>query len=409
MDNTTDGRSLRAESFDTTASNQAGEPSKRRISAKVVLVHSLPTGGDKVILFRVDGGNWIPAREGLRLVSPADRTFYQLEVQWPALPGSAVFLLGNEDALPFFNASPATGGSSSGTDTVTNITPAASPYAVVAADQVIVADNTTGAIVVNLPAPSIGRRLIITTILTPDVGAALVTVNAAGGTTIAGAAAIVVGGGYPGATGSDRRSLFLEGLSATKWAIVAGTTTLGNQVDGIAGTLRALRFTTAGLLRWEINADDGPESGGNSGSSFNLNAASDSGLVVNTVFQVQRAVNGALTLFRDLAVTGSVWFQAAFRLHTVAKVFANSPYAVAATDFSIYYDATGGVSTVNLPTPVGNGGRRIRVTKSDITNNKVTIATPAGAIFPGNAASYDLLLQGEALELESDGANWWMV
>ncbi len=290
-------------------------------------------------------------------------------------------------------------------------------------------------------------------------------------------------------------------------------------VDGPAATLRRILFESSGSLRWELDgADDGAESGGNSGSDFILWATQDDGITQGAAFKVIRAPGGVFEFFRNVrfggtdlglqsviqglfldvaaktfanspgapnsissirrwntgggncvenlptavgrtglllaflkttadlntltitpngaellgGVNGSIVLRgsqacllvvsngagwdivAHYRgvgrwSNAVQKFFADSPYTVLDSDESINYDASGGGSTVNLPTPVGRFGRRIRVVKNDGTANQVNLVTAAGTIGVGGAANFPLLAPGDALELESDNANWTFV
>lgn len=105
------GRSLKVLSFDTTSAIANAGP--RPIECKYLKVHSVPNGGDNVILYRVDGGDWILAHQGDVLKACAGDAFSQLEVQSPALAGAIVFLAGNDDAIPLAGSSPASAPGSS--------------------------------------------------------------------------------------------------------------------------------------------------------------------------------------------------------------------------------------------------------------------------------------------------------
>lgn len=98
------------------------------------------------------------------------------------------------------------------------------------------------------------------------------------------------------------------------------------------------------------------------------------------------------------------------RLHNItSKTFADSGYTVSATDDTIFWNASGGNSTLNLVTPVGAGGREIVIKRTDTSANTLTVTPAAGQI--EGAAS--LVIAGGAsrasFTLRSDNANWWIV
>lgn len=91
----------------------------------------------------------------------------------------------------------------------------------------------------------------------------------------------------------------------------------------------------------------------------------------------------------------------------VSKAFADSPYATAATDQIIFYDATGGLCDVNLPA-ASAGKRRICVCKVDTSANRVRVnCVGADTIGSTGVASYDLTAPDASVELASNGGSKW--
>jgi len=83
----------------------------------------------------------------------------------------------------------------------------------------------------------------------------------------------------------------------------------------------------------------------------------------------------------------------------VTKVFADSPYMVLATDFTVLVDATAGAVTVTLPTPTS--GRILCVKKTDASANAVTLTgTVDGVVNPTLAVQYNSVLA------QGDGSTW---
>lgn len=104
-----------------------------------------------------------------------------------------------------------------------------------------------------------------------------------------------------------------------------------------------------------------------------------------------------------LSVTGNLSTQAI--VSTV--VTETAAYAVAATDEIILANASGAAFAVTLPAANAQTGRRVTVKKIDSSANAVTVASGGGTI--DGAASVALGSQNEAVEVISDGTNWWVI
>jgi hypothetical protein len=91
---------------------------------------------------------------------------------------------------------------------------------------------------------------------------------------------------------------------------------------------------------------------------------------------------------------------------SVVKVFADSPYAVVASDETIRANAVGGAMTITLPaTPTL--GRRLTVKKIDASANAVTVAGGGPTI--DGAANRALAVQWNFCTVEGDGTTWLVV
>jgi len=60
------------------------------------------------------------------------------------------------------------------------------------------------------------------------------------------------------------------------------------EFDGPAGTYRNFRFMTNGAIRFDFGVDNGPETGGNAGSDFYLNAFDDAGGYIGSMLSISR-------------------------------------------------------------------------------------------------------------------------
>jgi hypothetical protein len=130
--------------------------------------------------------------------------------------------------------------------------------------------------------------------------------------------------------------------------------------------------------------------------------------------QISRTAANTLTIDNNasgaanLIVTGNLQSQGAIYLKTVSKVFADSPYSVAASDTIIFCNATGGNMTVTLPSAASHTGRNLTVKRINTTANTVTVGSAAGTI--DGAASY--IIPGGTLNsitVVSDGTNWYII
>lgn len=85
-------------------------------------------------------------------------------------------------------------------------------------------------------------------------------------------------------------------------------TSLNVDFNGAAGSARSLRWLTAAVVRWVLQATATAESGSNAGSNLNLIAFTDAGAVVDTPISVTRAAGGAIILSRRLRTPYGVTF-----------------------------------------------------------------------------------------------------
>jgi hypothetical protein len=100
------------------------------------------------------------------------------------------------------------------------------------------------------------------------------------------------------------------------------------------------------------------------------------------------------------------------RLHVVGS-FADTTSVISTSraltidDSTVVIDATGGARIITLPTAVGCKGRQYTVIRGGSGANPVDINTTSSQTI-STYASWRLLIQGEAVTVESDGANWYI-
>lgn len=136
------------------------------------------------------------------------------------------------------------------------------------------------------------------------VNATATTVN------IAGAGTTVSIGAATGTATINNATLVAKAISATgaitttassmSLAPTSGTATL--DVSSAAATFRALRFRTAAVDRWWINANNDTESGSDVGSNLNILSRTDAGAFKTTCLLVNRS-SGLFTFGNSIYVT----------------------------------------------------------------------------------------------------------
>ena len=94
-------------------------------------------------------------------------------------------------------------------------------------------------------------------------------------------------------------------------------------------------------------------------------------------------------------------------LKTITKAVADSPYAAAATDYTILCNAVGGAMVVSLPAATGTG-RILNIKKIDASAFAVTL-TPNGAEKIDGAASYIITTQWLNITIQDGGAGTWYI
>ena len=84
----------------------------------------------------------------------------------------------------------------------------------------------------------------------------------------------------------------------------ANTSTIPSiYINGAANSAKGLRFLTAGLSRWDIQANNGTESGTNAGSNFDITAYDDAGSVIDSPISISRAAVGFIAFKRPVDST----------------------------------------------------------------------------------------------------------
>lgn len=95
---------------------------------------------------------------------------------------------------------------------------------------------------------------------------------------------------------------------------------------------------------------------------------------------------------------------------TKTITFANSPYTILDTDYTIFGDAVGGEINVILPLAASFPGRILVFKKIDSGVDRVVLNRNVADKIEDVAANYNINAQFETVIIQSDGTtNWWIV
>lgn len=83
-------------------------------------------------------------------------------------------------------------------------------------------------------------------------------------------------------------------------------------------------------------------------------------------------------------------------------------YTITASDHTVICNATSGAFTVTLPAAASHTGRMFHIKKIDSTGNTVTIDGNSSETID-NATTALVTTQYEAVTVQSDGSEWWIL
>lgn len=149
-----------------------------------------------------------------------------------------------------------------------------------------------------------------------------------------------------------------------------------------------------------------------------LNGGGKDGAVVFTINGAARTPNllPRATTEGNVGTSTTRWAGVAFRdenssgskvVGLVSKVFGDSAYAVASSDYVILYDPTGGNSTVNLPAAASSSGRVLIIKHSSASGNTVTVDGNGGDLIDGNLTV--VLASFQSLTIICNGVAWFIL
>lgn len=157
----------------------------------------------------------------------------------------------------------------------------------------------------------------------------------------------------------------------------AGTGTIaGFDTNGAAGSIRPMKFLTAGVERWRMQAGSGAEAGSNAGSDLEIRAFDDSGTALTSPMTIARVgtvtlgVAGRAVTLNGRRVSGA----------SAATVAPGSQAASAAAASNGANDSSGYVNATAVVSPVAG-------TIATITYSTAYNTTPKVTLTPRNAAT----------------------
>lgn len=179
-----------------------------------------------------------------------------------------------------------------------------------------------------------------------------------------------------------------------------GTGAVYLDLNGAAGSDRALVLKTAGVTRWTFNANTSAESGSNAGSNFELYRHTDAGAYIDTVMSCNRATG--ITNFKELSLGTDLAVQyggtGVSTLTGIVKGNGTSAFsaAVAGTDYVIPSGTVANatqLATARNINGVGFNGTADILVPSIYDSNYRRITNPGGAEYVSQVSSVTGALQ----------------
>ena len=122
------------------------------------------------------------------------------------------------------------------------------------------------------------------------------------------------------------------------------------------------------------------------------------------LYRLNSGSDGTSTAHWTIIETSSSEINTKRSLETIVTITsADSPYTVPSWEYLVKADASSGVITVNLPTAVGNGSKKISIIKIDSSGNAITVNGNSPETINGGSDS--LPSQWDSGQYYSDGTN----
>lgn len=227
--------------------------------------------------------------------------------------------------------------------------------------------------------------------------------------------AVTINGGSATSGNNAGAAVNLNGGTGSGTAAGGGlnlTAGVGGNTDGTGGALSIAAGTggasdgAGGLGTIRGGNGAGAGSGGNMVVAGGISGSGTGGSVLIQTGNASLSTRMTVlpTGFVGVSTTPTSRFHAfgssAFRLQTVTG------NTTAGDQTFLVVDASSGAVTITLPTAVGIADRVYYIKKSDASANFVNVATTGGQTID-NSTTFELKIQGEAIMVVSDGANWW--
>jgi hypothetical protein len=165
--------------------------------------------------------------------------------------------------------------------------------------------------------------------------ASSLTVTAGGLTVSAGTTAVQA---LTATTGVFSSSVSMTQLTATTGGTFGDNATASNLLVSLnrpAGQNRFVRFQTAGVVRWDVGANNAAEGGADAGSNYQIAAYTDGAVLIDVPITIARAASGTITMNRLATLTAGLTVSAG----------TSSLQAVTATTVTATSDVFAGAAT----------------------------------------------------------------
>lgn len=277
--------------------------------------------------------------------------------------------------------------------------PKSASYTATIQDFYIPSTGGAGGITITLPAATgTGQLLLIKKI---DSGAGAVTVDRAGTDTIDGETSFSLDTQYD--------LLFIQDGASGRWDIIHVQAPEGGGGGGAGGAYAETignGVDTSFTITHDLGTQDVVVEVYEAASPFDTVIADIAHTTINSV-TVSFAAAPSSNEYRVVVLSGgSTGGDSNLAITQIDDT--DSPYTAALADEFIEADATNGAITINLPTAVGNDGKRYWIKKIDSSANAVTVDGD-GAETIDDAATFILNSQYDTLAIVSNGAEWWVL
>lgn len=181
----------------------------------------------------------------------------------------------------------------------------------------------------------------------------------------------------------------LLNTTLTNPTLVGVTITGSENINGAAGTGRALNYQTSGVNRWILQTNTTAEGGGNSGSDFQILTVTDAGAFNDTALAIARVAGGTVQFGASRPVTiGGTFSSSKACAAGFTRITPNYCAATPGNAVQTWTDATACTQRTFLNTlPADAAQVYLKIQWQALSNNAVGSRTNGVLFFPSNACT----------------------